>query len=65
MAGTAATADAQRLASQLLREAGEQARRLLWEAVAVVVLAALVLLGLPFAAGYYVGRARSQRRSSS
>lgn len=62
---TAATADAQRLASQLLKEAGEQARHLLWEAVALVVLAALILLGLPFAAGYYVGRARGQRRTTS
>jgi hypothetical protein len=62
---TAATADAQRLASQLLKEAGEQARRLLWEAVALVVLAALILLGLPFAAGYYVGRARGQRRTTN
>jgi len=62
---TAATADAQRLASQLIKEAGEQARRLLLEAVALVVLAALILLGLPFAAGYYVGRARAQRRTTN
>jgi hypothetical protein len=62
---TAATADAQRLATQLLKDAGEQARRLLLEAVALVVLAALILLGLPFAAGYYVGRARAQRRSTN
>ena len=62
---TAATADAQRLASQLIKEAGEQARRLLLEAVALVVLAALILLGLPFAAGYYVGRARAQRRTGN
>jgi hypothetical protein len=60
---TAATADAQRLARELIKEAGEQARRLLWEAVGLVVLAALILLGLPFAAGYYVGRARGQRRA--
>lgn len=62
---TAATADAQRLASQLLKEAAEEARRLLLEAVALVVLAALILLGLPFAAGYYVGRARGQRRTTN
>jgi hypothetical protein len=60
---TATTADAQRLARELIKEAGEQARRLLLEAVGLVVLAALVLLGLPFAAGYYVGRARGQRRA--
>ena len=36
----------------------EEARRLLREALAIVMVMALVLLALPFAAGYLVGRAR-------
>ena len=54
----AVTADAARIASQIVAEAGEQARRLLREAMFVVIAVAVVLLGLPFAAGYLVGRAR-------
>ena len=54
----AVTADAARIASQIVTEAGEQARRLLREAMFVVIAVAVVLLGLPFAAGYLVGRAR-------
>lgn len=62
---TAATADAQRVASELIRNAGEEARRLLREAVLLVIVLALVLFGLPFAAGYYVGQARGRRHPSS
>ena len=54
----AVTADAAHIASQIVAEAGEQARRLLREAMFVVIAVAVVLLGLPFAAGYLVGRAR-------
>jgi hypothetical protein len=54
----AVTADAARIASQIVTEAGEQARRLLREAMFVVIAIAVVLLGLPFAAGYLVGRSR-------
>jgi hypothetical protein len=54
----AVSADAQRIASQVIAEAGEQARRLLREALVIVIAMALVLLALPFAAGYLVGRAR-------
>jgi hypothetical protein len=54
----AVTADAARIASQIVAEAGEQARRLLREAMFVVIAIAVVLLGLPFAAGYLVGRSR-------
>jgi hypothetical protein len=54
----AVTADAARIASQVIADAGEQARRLLREALWVVIAMALVLLGLPFAAGYLVGRTR-------
>lgn len=54
--------DAAGLARQLVASAGEEARRLVREAVLLVLLLALVLLGLPFAAGYYVGRARASAR---
>jgi hypothetical protein len=54
----AVSADAARIASQVIAEAGEQARRLLREALLAVIVLAVVLLGLPFAAGYLVGRAR-------
>jgi hypothetical protein len=54
----AVSADAARIASQVIAEAGEQARRLLREALVIVIAMALVLLALPFAAGYLVGRAR-------
>jgi hypothetical protein len=54
----AVTADAAHIAGQIVAEAGEQARRLLREALFIVIAIAVVLLGLPFAAGYLVGRAR-------
>ena len=54
----AVSADAAHIASQVIAEAGEQARRLLREALLIVIAMALVLLALPFAAGYLVGRAR-------
>jgi len=54
----AVSAYAARIASQVIVEAGEQSRRLLREALLFVIALAVVLLGLPFAAGYFVGRAR-------
>ncbi len=54
----AITADAARIADQVIRQAGEEARRLVREAMFVAIALALVLLGLPFAAGYLLGRAR-------
>jgi hypothetical protein len=54
----AVSADAARIASQVIADAGEQARRLLREALLIGIAIAVVLLGLPFAAGYLVGRAR-------
>jgi hypothetical protein len=54
----AAAADAARIAGQITHDAGEQIRRLVREALLLVIGLAVVLLGLPFAAGYYVGRAR-------
>jgi hypothetical protein len=55
----ALTADAARIADQLVRASGEEVRHFTREAVLLFILLALVLLGLPFAAGYLVGRARS------
>jgi hypothetical protein len=57
----AVAADAARIASQVIREAGEQARTLIRETLFVVIALALILLGLPFAAGYFVGRARRRK----
>jgi hypothetical protein len=54
--------NASALAEQVVTSSGDQVRRLVREAAALVILVALVLLGLPFAAGYFVGRARAQRR---
>jgi hypothetical protein len=54
----AVAADAARITSQVIHDAGEEARRLVREALFVLIAVAVVLLGLPFAAGYFVGRAR-------
>ena len=54
----AVAADASRIAGQVIRDAGEQARALVRETLWVVIALAIVLLGLPFAAGYLLGRAR-------
>jgi hypothetical protein len=53
----AAAADAARIANQIVRDAGEQASQLVREALLLIIVLAAVVLGLPFAAGYYVGRA--------
>jgi hypothetical protein len=54
----AVSADAARIASQVIRDAGDEARRLVREALLLVIALAIVVLGLPFTAGYLVGRAR-------
>lgn len=54
----AVDADAERIASQVIGEAGRQARILVREALLLVIGLAVVVLGLPFIAGYYVGRSR-------
>jgi hypothetical protein len=54
----AVAADAARIASQVIRDAGEEARRLVREAMLLAIALAVVVLGLPFVAGYVVGRAR-------
>jgi hypothetical protein len=54
----AVAADAARIANQVVKDAGEQVRRLVREALLLVIALTLILLGVPFAAGYFVGRAR-------
>ena len=54
----AVDADAARLAGQVIDQAGRQARMLVREALLLVVALAVVVLGLPFAAGYALGRGR-------
>jgi hypothetical protein len=51
-------ADAARVASQVIADAGKQARLLVREALLLTMGLAVVILGLPFAAGYWLGRAR-------
>ena len=58
----ALTADAARIGEQLVRSSGEEVRHLTRQAMLLVIALALVVLGLPFAAGYLVGRARSSPR---
>jgi hypothetical protein len=54
-------ADANRVADHVVTTAGEQLRRLIAEATLLLIVLFAVVLGLPFAAGYYVGRARRER----
>jgi hypothetical protein len=58
----AVAADATRIASQVIRDAGEEARRIVREALLLVIALAVVVLGLPFVAGYLLGRARTVKR---
>jgi hypothetical protein len=58
------TADAGRITDQLVRTSGQEVRRFTRQALLLVIVLTLVLLGLPFAAGYLVGRARSPLRHS-
>lgn len=50
--------DAARIADQVVKSSGEQARALAREVLLLLIVLAIVVLGLPFAAGYLVGRAR-------
>lgn len=54
----ALTSDAARIANDLVVSSGDQARRFAREAMVLVIL----VLGLPFVAGYLVGRARQARK---
>jgi hypothetical protein len=56
----ALTADAGRIADQLVRTSGNEVRRFTRQAAVLGIVFYLVLLGLPFAAGYFLGRARSR-----
>jgi len=56
------TADAGRLGEQLVRTSGTELRHFTREAMLLVIALTLVLLGLPFAAGYFLGRARAAPR---
>lgn len=53
--------DASRLADQMIRAAGAQARWLAGEVMLLLIILTAVILGLPFAAGYLVGRAQQRR----
>jgi hypothetical protein len=59
----AITADAARIGQQLVRTSGEEVRHFTRVAMLYLMGLALVVLGLPFAAGYLVGRARSWPRA--
>ena len=50
--------DAARISSQMISDAGTEVRRLVREALLLIIVLAIVVLGLPFTAGYLVGRAR-------
>ncbi|MGB6309563.1 MAG: hypothetical protein WBF89_17390 [Steroidobacteraceae bacterium] len=54
----AAAVNAAQIASQVVQETGDQVRRLVREALTLIIVLLLAVLALPFAAGYLVGRAR-------
>jgi len=53
--------DAARISTRVVRDTGAQLRELAAEVVLLLIVLAVVVLGLPFAAGYLVGRARQPR----
>jgi len=50
--------DAAKLSDQMITTAGQELRRLAREVILLIILFSIVALGLPFAAGYFVGRGR-------
>src|SRR5207247_2268711 len=54
----ASAQDAAAIAERVVRSSGDEARRLARELLLLVTVLAVVLLGLPFVAGYALGRAR-------
>jgi hypothetical protein len=52
------TDDAARITQQLVATSWRELQKLVAEAMTLMILLALVVLGLPFAAGYLVGRRR-------
>ena len=53
--------DAARVADQLVKTSGEQVRRLTREALLLLIALTTIVLGLPFGAGYLMGRTRPRR----
>ena len=54
----ALAADVARISTQAISDTGTQIRQLVREALSLVIVLAIVVLGLPFLAGYLLGRAR-------
>jgi hypothetical protein len=61
---TALAANVANVADRAITTGGVQARALIRELVVYGILLFLVVLGLPFAAGYYIGRLRSTREDT-
>ena len=57
----AIAADAARLAAQVVKSSGEEARHLAREVLLGLIVLTLIVLGLPFGAGYLLGRSRGGR----
>ena len=53
--------DVSRIADQVVKSSGEQVRSLAREVLLLLIVLAIVMLGLPFWAGYVVGRVRRDR----
>lgn len=53
--------DVSRIADQVVKSSGEQVRALAREVLILLIVLAIIILGLPFWAGYMVGRARRER----
>ena len=53
--------DAARISSRVVKDTGAQLRELAAEVLLLFIVLAVVVLGLPFAAGYLLGRARQGR----
>ena len=57
----ALASDAGRIADQAVKSSGEQLRYLAGEVLLLLIVLTVIVLGLPFVAGYLVGRARERR----
>ncbi len=53
--------DVSRIADQVVKSSGEQVRSLAREVLLLLIVLAIVVLALPFWAGYMVGRVRRDR----
>lgn len=61
---TRITADAAKIAERAVDKSWSEIRALVREALVLLIVLAIVLLGLPFAAGYFVGRHRAASNRS-